>query len=356
MSRIDWEHLLKPISENSPCGPDLEQDDSGPHWKILETRREARSEEERQSPQAESLWRKLEKLCLETLSQHSKDMRYVAFLIEAKLRTSGVDGLCDGMEVLERLVFTFRDKLNPMGGGWEDTLLSINQLDSKLLEQPMRMMAITQGAQGGYRFWQYAHAQLLEQKSADERAAAANRDEALLDAIKKAASETPTTFYVSFRTSISVCRERIDRANAVIQEVAGRRLTSFSKIRAVLDAIESAIGFLAGSRLPAEAALTSHETPPIPNPGVLASMETSAANQLSPTGIISHRTEAFRQLNTIAEFFERTEPQSVLPAQIRRVIRWGNMSPQELYGELIDNEDARTNMYRLIGLTPPAAP
>lgn len=349
MSQIDWDLLLKPISESLPCGTDLELDDAGPHWKILETRREAKSEEDQQSPQAESVWRRLDKLCLETLANHSKDMRYVAFLIEARLRTSGIDGISDGMEVLERFVLAFREKLLPLGENLEECLLPVNQLDSKLLEQPMRMLQITQGSQGGLRFWQYAHAQLLEQKSAEERAAAASRNEASLDAIKQAANETPTDFFVGLRSSIARCRTRIDLANTAVQEVAGKRLTSFSKIRAVLDTIESAIGFLAGSRMPADTANAVTDS----EPATGAQSTGVQQDKPRPDGVLSHRKDAFFQLNLIAEFFERTEPQSVLPAQIRRIIRWGNMSPQELYGELIDNEDVRSSMYRLIGLEMP---
>jgi type VI secretion system protein ImpA len=62
------------------------------------------------------------------------------------------------------------------------------------------------------------------------------------------------------------------------------------------------------------------------------------------------RNDAFRQLEVIATFFERTEPQSLLPAQIRRVIRQGQLTPREFFEELIEDPAARDKLFKTLGL------
>jgi type VI secretion system protein ImpA len=68
---------------------------------------------------------------------------------------------------------------------------------------------------------------------------------------------------------------------------------------------------------------------------------------------LSTRDDAFRILLSVADFFERSEPQSLLPAQIRRVVRWGRMSPQELFAEVVEDSSALEHMFKLVGIPRP---
>ena len=68
---------------------------------------------------------------------------------------------------------------------------------------------------------------------------------------------------------------------------------------------------------------------------------------------LSTRDDAFRILLAVADFFERTEPQSLLPAQIRRVVRWGRLTPQELFAELLEDAGALEQMCKLVGIQRP---
>jgi type VI secretion system protein ImpA len=65
----------------------------------------------------------------------------------------------------------------------------------------------------------------------------------------------------------------------------------------------------------------------------------------------SGREDAFRTLESIALFFERTEPQSLVPAQLRKAIRWGRMSPAQLYSELIEDSSVREQIFKVVGIS-----
>jgi type VI secretion system protein ImpA len=68
---------------------------------------------------------------------------------------------------------------------------------------------------------------------------------------------------------------------------------------------------------------------------------------------LSTRDDAFRILMSVADFFERTEPQSLMPAQLRRVVEWGKLSPQELFARVIEDDSALQQMYKLVGIQRP---
>ena len=67
-------------------------------------------------------------------------------------------------------------------------------------------------------------------------------------------------------------------------------------------------------------------------------------------GAINSRSQALDSLERVAQWFELHEPQSILPLEIRKAIRRAKMSPQELYAELIENEDVRRGLYKDVGI------
>src|SRR5262249_58644154 len=68
------------------------------------------------------------------------------------------------------------------------------------------------------------------------------------------------------------------------------------------------------------------------------------------------RDDAFRRLLEVADFFRRTEPQSVVPHALEQVVRWGRMSLPELLVELIPEEAPRKGLFKQVGIRPPEPP
>ncbi|MCA8990824.1 MAG: type VI secretion system protein TssA [Planctomycetaceae bacterium] len=350
MASLNFDALLAPVSPEFPCGIDQEADEtSNEFWLIRDARREAKSLEDSRSSPADPLWRKLEDLCLEAIATSSKDIRYVAFLTEARLRTSGLSGMADAIELFGRLLNAFGDQLLPHSadGGFQDIVNPMAQLDGKVLEQPLRMQLVTAGTKHQFELWEYLNAQTLESKSQDEKEAANSRGEASLEDVKHSAEETPTQFFHDSLGSITSCRERIIEANESVFQASGERLISFSRIREVLDGLESAIIALAGHRLKSTSSAAQANSSDDSNTQTGVS---NVAAAVAAQGDLGSRNEAFSQLNRIAEFFEATEPQSILPSQIRRIVRWGNLKPVELFREVLEDEAARSSMFRLVGI------
>ena len=62
------------------------------------------------------------------------------------------------------------------------------------------------------------------------------------------------------------------------------------------------------------------------------------------------REAAFRAIEDIAKFFERTEPHTPVHFALRKVIRWGRMPLPELLAELIEDGGSMESLRKLIGL------
>ena len=96
------EELLKPITEEAPCGEDLSYD---PSLQELETL--ARGKEETQFSAAEPPdWKKLRSRCLELFAR-SKDLRIAMTLAVASLELDGLPGFRESLSLIKGLLETY---------------------------------------------------------------------------------------------------------------------------------------------------------------------------------------------------------------------------------------------------------
>jgi type VI secretion system protein ImpA len=112
MPVIDVDSILKPVSPDSPAGPDLEYDPA-----VLEVMRLAEGTPERVMggatvPAEEPDWRQVQAMCAEILVR-SKDLRIAHLLLRALVRTASLPGLDAGIQLLIGLIERYWDSLYP---------------------------------------------------------------------------------------------------------------------------------------------------------------------------------------------------------------------------------------------------
>lgn len=112
MDLSDLESLLAPLSEDEPCGPDLEYD-----AEFGEMERAAQSTAEKQFGDtivaAEPPdWKDVKKRA-EALLGRTKDMRVVAYLAQATLNLDGVSGFQLALQLLRSYLETYWDSVHP---------------------------------------------------------------------------------------------------------------------------------------------------------------------------------------------------------------------------------------------------
>lgn len=99
---------LLPVSEDDPCGPDLEYDNE-----FLALNQAAAGKPETQFAPAEPPdWRSVKSLA-EALNGRTRDLRVANLLLRARLRLEGFETLGPGLRLFEQLLTNWWDELHP---------------------------------------------------------------------------------------------------------------------------------------------------------------------------------------------------------------------------------------------------
>ncbi|WNC91567.1 type VI secretion system ImpA family N-terminal domain-containing protein [Paraburkholderia sp. FT54] len=111
----DWTEWLDALSDEAPCGPDLEYD---PRFRELEQAVSGRPEAEYGATLVAAVppdWVAANALCIELMA-HTRDLRVVAWLARARLAREGVAGLADGLALAATLLDRNWDHVHPQLG------------------------------------------------------------------------------------------------------------------------------------------------------------------------------------------------------------------------------------------------
>lgn len=363
-TEVDIESLVGPISEESPAGIDLRDDDNPNNIfrRVKDARNAARQEESQaeldggSSPEARRLWREVWNEGLDYLRTQAKDLEIAAYLIEASIRLDGYRGFKCALDITTELVNRFWGELlpTPDEDGIETTILPISRLNGDVIVYPLMRVGITaDGSFGPLAIWQYHQAQQLEGMDNDERELRVSRGAITLAQFNQAIAETPAHFFQELYADLQATKEALIRLDAAFNEKAGYEFApNFSKSQSSLADAERVLNQIAGDKLTAATEPEGEDTSDA-NQSSDANSSAGAGNSNKKKGGITTREEAFQELEKIAQWIEIHEPQSLMPSEIRKVIRRGRMTPMELYQDLITDRDVRRSLYRDVGIEDP---
>ena len=147
------------------------------------------------------------------------------------------------------------------------------------------------------------------------------------------------------------CREAFAGCSKRLDELCGiNDAPPSSNIRNELNACVEALGYVGKSALES----TEEEAGDDMDAPADASGSASVSAKLS-TGYPKDREQAFKIMLQLADFFRRTEPHSPISYSIEQVVRWGRMPLPDLLEEIIAEDGARQNLFRLAGIKKPDA-
>jgi len=362
---IDFERLSAPVSETNVSGEDLRQNTSpsSPYYLLKDARKAARDKERRsttedvQVPDARTEWRSVLQQAETLLAEHSKDLEITAWLIEALVRLKGFAGLRDGFRLARELLTQFWDSCYPAKEeGVEERvapLAGLNGQDAEgTLLVPIRNVAITEGSSvGPFASWHFQQAVALQQIA--DPAIREKRVEAgavSMELIDKASVETAPSFFRARFEELDQCLEEFDSLNQLLEELCGVKLAPpSSNIRNELIACQEALRYVGKSALEESAAEEGTESGAADE---VSGDEASDHLNLSG-GYPREREQAFKTLLRLADFFRRNEPHSPLSYTIEQAVRWGRMPLPDLMDEIIADESAKQNLFRLAGIRKP---
>jgi type VI secretion system protein ImpA len=361
----DLEAVLAPIPGEKPTGVDVREDftPTSVYFRLRDARSDAR-DAERQADGVDSSgdggtsdeglqtrWRPVATLAMTALKESTKDLEIATWLTEALVRTSGLEGLTVGATVIGGLVERYWDDLFPMPdeAGMETRLAAVGGLSGQgvdgTLMQPLRKSLLFMRPDGTpYTLWQYELteevAQIGEAERREQRLAAGV---VAFEQFEKEGRTASRAHWTDLRKSVNEAMAAWETMGRVLDEKAGSDSPSGSNVRTALQKILE----------------TCNRFAPPEEEGAAAEGEQAGAAggaTGAPSGGIGGREQALRQLQALAEWFKRNEPNSPIGYTLDEAVRRGRMAWPDLVAELIADESSRSALMISIGMKRPDAP
>jgi type VI secretion system protein ImpA len=326
VSAIDVERLLHPISDDSPCGDDLEYDAA-----FLAMQREAAGKPEQVMggqtvPGEEPEWRSVAESAEELLGR-SKDIRIAVLLARALLNTKGMGGFADGLALVQGLIERYWEPVHPRLDPDDDNdpIMRVNAIaalsDRELTVNAIRLMPLASSRRLGrynLRDVEIANGTLPRPEGAE------GLDQGTIDAAFLDMDGDELTALSENVTAAVTNLVRLESAlDSAVGSAAGADLTllksTLRSIRHQLDQQLQRRGLGGEAGAAAEAGGESYA---------------SGGGAPAMSGSIQGREDIIRTLDRICGWYETNEPASPVPLLLQRAKRLVSKDFLELVRDL----------------------
>jgi type VI secretion system protein ImpA len=358
------EEFVSPITEEQFAGIDPRSDISpnSTYYTLKDLRNQLRAAERNALVDDEGLslltreWSPLFEQCKNAIKNESKDIEYVAWLIEALCRLEGFKGLALGFDIAHTLIENHFLEIFPALEDGEElsdkvsALVGLNGIAQEgALIMPIKSIPLTDGvSHGPFTFWEYQQAYDISRMPEDKREKKIAQGAVNYEDVEKSANESSVEFFVNLKADIERAIYSFSILSDVMDKVTGSPQPT-SNIKRALDLSAAAIEHIGKNKLEQAAEnVASSEPELLPEEEQVDKLVTSG--QRSDNGKIDSRDSAIKKLSEIAVYFRETEPHSPMSYTIEQVIRWSKLSLPELLDELITDKDARSGYFKLSGI------
>jgi len=359
---IDFDLLLRPISEESPSGEEIRY--SGIHDEIREARRadDVLDRGEWQTDLKVADFQKVLNLGVDTLCTKSKDLQVAAWLTEALVRLHGFTGLRDGLRLLAGIQETFWETLYPEidEGDMENRANAIEWVDTHV-GFALRSAPFTGVARYSYRDWEDSKQFEIPDNMDSLPSADKERINALLsqaerehrvtgDLWKKEIEQTRRAAVEASYFAIEECGAALAELNRVIEEKFDRNqapgLSSFQKS---LEDVKTQVKLLLAQKREEEPdeELDADEEG---SEGEVGADGVVIPGKATAAGALQNRKDALRRLSDIADFFKKTEPHSPVSYLVQRAVKWGDMSMDNWLQEVVKDQSVLFQLRETLGV------
>jgi type VI secretion system protein ImpA len=358
-AEIDLARVLQPIPGASPTGVSLRYDSE------YDRIREARRDEDPALPQGVWLydlkradWGEVIELCVDVLSERSKDLQIACWLLDALVHRSGFAGLAEGLEILVGLCDEFWPDLFPAidDGDMAARLAPIEWINEKLPQVIYTLPLTCSGTPEtiSYSWTDYVNAQRHEFARSGNSSAQSKDDAAMLEAYLASEKATPTSFYEELREQLDLGLGWIGLAAASLDRHCGKEAPGLVHLR---DALADVQGFvnavLALREDTVKAAVPASETLRVAAGNSIAPVANdlvTIAPAAPPLVEIHSRDEAYSLLMEVADYLFTVEPHSPTPYIVQRAASWGMMPLHQLLVELTKGSNDLATLFELLGI------
>ena len=376
---INLEDYARPISLGAPSGVNLRDDPTAAAtWStIRDFRDEARRTERRADDggddsswrSAVPTWAKARDLSLGLLRDKTHDLAVAAVLTEALLRTDGFAGLAAGFDIARTMIQSQWDSLfpapDPEDGPADDEtvanerILPLTRLigidTDGLLIAAILNAPLTDGHSCDPLGLGHHRISASLQGAADSRSPEADRGRVVTpEQFKTAVLESQKGFLADVYGDLNrAATAWIALSEAVATASAGMAVLPTGPFTSLFAECRDVLKSAAPARI---AAIESEST--LPPPATDAPLpEKGNAHPTAPMGppplasTVITREDAIGALARVAEFFEKSDPHSLIAVQIRNIVRMASLPRDQYYRELIGDPAVLTSVGKFVGLS-----
>lgn len=348
MSAFDVEALLAPVSAEAPCGENLEYNAD---YVAMEMAAVGKPEQQFGStviPAEEPNWREVREKAQELLTR-SKDVRIAVYLTRAAVRTDGLSGLADGLQLLAGFIEQYWDTVHPLLDPDDD-----NDPTSRV--KPVEDLGDTQATLKGIREAELVRSRAMGkfayrdvQIASGEMPPPAGTSPVEQSSIDGAFADCDAT---ELRETGLTLRRALTQAKAIgsgfadkVGSGSGPQLESLLELLTAMSKLVNQKMAARGLTLdePSAAGETPAEEPSAASDGDAAAAAQAAsagsngrkaAAPVALTGDISSREDVIRALDKICDYYKRYEPSSPVPLFLIRAKRLASKSFLEILRDL----------------------
>lgn len=317
MAVFNSENYLNPISDENPCGINLEND-----LTFSELENAAKFSEERQMggvivPAAEPDWQKVKDLALALLGK-SRDIQVALHLCCALLRLEGLQGFADGLALVQGLLERYWDEVYPRKDEEDDYPIFRVNLLNVLKDRPKVLDALGKAKLTEAKIGQFSWYEVLV---AQGRMSAPNKTVSPPDLklIEAAFQETALPLIQANKASIQQISSRVKAIAKVVNDQSDAEVApDFSPLLSLLTDMDGFLDEQLGKHPQAESGAEK------------ATFQTQAVAALAAgefkAGAIQSREDVVKALDAICCYFERCEPSSPIPFLLHRARKLTTMN------------------------------
>jgi type VI secretion system protein ImpA len=324
MATIDVDKYLEPISDESPCGENLEYDLAFTELERLARGKPGRQEGDKEVPPEPPNWHEVFSAA-EALMERTRDLRVVVYLTHAALNTDGLREFSSGLRLIYGLLQSFWESVYPMLDKEDNddptarvnSLAALNAHDG-VVRSLIRVPLVESRAAGRFslRDMRLASGELTP---VDEEEVP---DAALIDA---AFMDCDLDTMKATADAVKEAVAAIDLMDAYLRErVGAESAPDFGLVKAELAAMQVVLAEQLGRRGVSSAA----------GEGAEGASDPARAGHGGALGQINTREDVVRALDRATEYFRKHEPSSPVPLLLQRAKRLVHKDFMEILRDL----------------------
>lgn len=343
---MDINTLVRPLSESCTCGLDVRHlpEARALYYSLKDARNSARTAERSlavdEPVTVVPFWNDVNSSAFLILSEYSKDLEVLCWLVEAQLRLNGFSGLNSAFAVIASLIEDHWPDIHSVADDTtEDRVAPLTGLNGRgnegVLIQALRLTPLIPGyTYGKFGLWDYQCAQRIGETF-------------LHDTLYRAVTLAGKSAMERHLAEVESCLEHFTALNLKLDLLCGADAPPQSNIRQVLKEAAAAIRDMANIGHAAE------------KTGIETLQNSASADTQSVVPALRHnqecigsREEAFEDILRIAQFFRKAEPHSPMALALETLVRRGRMNFQQLLSELLPDPTIRASVLTAAGIQP----